>query len=1841
MSAPNKDLALISAAEMRIALAESEDAFGAVVGQLLCPLLRKLASPLQETRNRILEVLKHVSVRTKSLGPDSKAKLPLEQLVSLYAEESMANEPLLLSITLMYVEMAIERLVQSKTTDTKDLIRSTVGLFKGISSRSKAHQQIIFSILVPIMSEYKEVKYAESNALPIDPYGFGTREKDFLFLLEKLLDLVLYSCPPAAASNSDSGPSIPPGLSENSVLFVTRDRKAKWTRNPTELRAIKSGILRFLQIESMTPQQSHLAMRFVLYSVAVADPAHEVISAAQDALKRLTKPSMDDAILVSRLFRLYQGVQSQTPSDVVQPASPAVKIKILNVLATSVAAANTFPQFIQVIFDALYEKSTTPKIRMAGMAFMQWVVRMATDTTIKPVGSVLLSGVLKLIDESDTLEGESESLRGFGYDILGALSKRVPALFVADIDILKNLFKAVSQETRNVRVNVQDALSAMIPAYRNVARDSSDLKEIVEKLLLENIDKPEHHARFSAVKYANALFPFSSPTARFINLVALADSKLEVKEEGRRGLELPAPAVSGDPQSISSFRGHLPLFHEICACIKSLRGSLKNTSRSPGVKYVGNMSTEAFAYGLEFLMKIIAAWSEPSKKIDGNFGLQSRDDDLSRQVSDAETRAKMRVYLRDLWTSTPDHGGIESYLELIELALKNDEVDAVLQGTASSCLVDLISLCPSGLAAIFQEKVDWIRGFLSSNKTETRLCMAKVLGIVTTADLTVPNRITPFIKMVEELRVVARDFTKQTSFESRHGAVLALGFILGRLKYRQSESWRNILSITAANEIVAIISEDLDSSSSLNVQAACLSLAEVARYGSLVERHESESMEVDGQTKTQPVAASIQKWTFSAIIEKLKELGKSTKDTKVEEAAITTLGQTALGDASCADSILDYFFSLPPILSKNVEVNFTVGDAICSLAGGFEAANMLDHLDIADVIFPPPANKLAKRNDELMIRLINHCVHEASPNSAPVARKAGNLQQIHSAFSSLISDRDEFTQEVASKGIGLVYELGDASIKASLVQSLVSTFTEGRKLAPQSVSSDTTLFQDGSLGQTPDGANLTTYQSILSLASDLNQPDLVYKFMSLASHNAIWNSRRGASMGFGSIASLAERELAPYISQLVPKLYRFQFDPNQKVAESMKSIWKSLVKDPRKAIDENFEVIMKDLLKSLGDRLWRIRESGCLALSDLLHGRQLAQLKPFLQEIWAMCFRVLDDIKESVRVAAFSTCKTLTNVTVKYCDPTVVTVSEGQAVMDIVMPFFLTKGLNSKAEEVSKFSLATVLKITKKGGVLLKPHMADLISTLLESLTVLEPQVMSYLTFHTASYNITQEQLDSSRLSAAKSSPMMEAIDSCVENLDENVLESLMPKLLNIIKKGVGLPTKAGSARFVVTLVMRAPAYLRPFADSVLKAMTSAINDRSHAVRKSFATAVGHIAKLCSIQAVQRLIGSMRTVYTDSEESEMRSVPGIVALEMSRFSNDMFAKLNSEILPLAFVGRHDADSGIKTVWTEVWEENTASASNAVKLYMEELLQLCSTLLSTTPSWNIKKQVGLSLKNVATAVGSAIATQMNSIIPLLVEALAGRTWDGKEAVLDALVTVSLEGKEYFLQNSTQLELVTKVVIREAKKNNKTYKRPALECLGRYIDGVRVDAFEELKDYLEDMAVDEGDADEDDNDDVRGNPLNLAIRANAFKALGKCFPYESISQAKSANEILVFLAKGVNGNAWNTKLAILEAIDNVFSKCARNVEKAVNESTLILVIQAVHTCLVDGKYTSVRESSLAAIRQCYAQIKETPLLSEIVRVALLAAIDEALSKESLPSISEPLKEVRRQLTGMNLD
>jgi len=57
------------------------------------------------------------------------------------------------------------------------------------------------------------------------------------------------------------------------------------------------------------------------------------------------------------------------------------------------------------------------------------------------------------------------------------------------------------------------------------------------------------------------------------------------------------------------------------------------------------------------------------------------------------------------------------------------------------------------------------------------------------------------------------------------------------------------------------------------------------------------------------------------------------------------------------------------------------------------------------------------------------------------------------------------------------------------------------------------------------------------------------------------SSLQGAAFGFNIIATKAGEQLTPFLPQLVPRLYRYQFDPNMAVRQAMTSIWDALVTD--------------------------------------------------------------------------------------------------------------------------------------------------------------------------------------------------------------------------------------------------------------------------------------------------------------------------------------------------------------------------------------------------------------------------------------------------------------------------------------------------------------------------------------------------------------------------------------------------------------------------------------------------------------------------------------------------------
>ena len=74
----------------------------------------------------------------------------------------------------------------------------------------------------------------------------------------------------------------------------------------------------------------------------------------------------------------------------------------------------------------------------------------------------------------------------------------------------------------------------------------------------------------------------------------------------------------------------------------------------------------------------------------------------------------------------------------------------------------------------------------------------------------------------------------------------------------------------------------------------------------------------------------------------------------------------------------------------------------------------------------------------------------------------------------------------------------------------------GTKKRAVKLTGDSKVFEEGQLGEAPGGGSLTTYKELSALATEMGQPDLLYKFMDLANHASAMASTRGAAFGCAS-----------------------------------------------------------------------------------------------------------------------------------------------------------------------------------------------------------------------------------------------------------------------------------------------------------------------------------------------------------------------------------------------------------------------------------------------------------------------------------------------------------------------------------------------------------------------------------------------------------------------------------------------------------------------------------------------------------------------------------------------------
>ncbi|VDM67180.1 unnamed protein product [Strongylus vulgaris] len=472
--------------------------------------------------------------------------------------------------------------------------------------------------------------------------------------------------------------------------------------------------------------------------------------------------------------------------------------------------------------------------------------------------------------------------------------------------------------------------------------------------------------------------------------------------------------------------------------------------------------------------------------------------------------------------------------------------------------------------------------------------------------------------------------------------------------------------------------------------------------------------------------------------------------------------------------------------------------------------------------------------------------------------------------------------------------------------------------------------------------------------------------MNLARHNSVWNTKKGAALGFAALLEEARSELDPYISQLVPKLFRYRYDPDLRVRQSMRSIWSVLTSSRRGIVDEFADDIAKELQQQLTSPEWRVRESSCLALSDLVQSNDTPYIRSIAAELVLMVFRLRDDIKESVRMAANRAVASLGKLAVRLSAETTKG-HDPHAFLDSFLPVLIRNGIHSDTKINKQFSISLLLELAKKAGTQLRPYLPELIPSLIDAISDTEPAILNYVAARSSLAEL--EMLDDARAQIARTSPIMTAIHDLIPQIDSSVLTGVQPRLCEQLRSSAGASTRTACAQLLTVLALRAPQLLMDHpaqCDKFFNALIAGTRDRNPSVRKHFASAVSYLAKYASSSSFGAL---MKAISKDllGDDENMKQSARYVLKSLSANCPELLQGYSKLIVPCIFLEKcqpvirgDEASKKRNDEWCELWNELVPSTDAAVRLYRQEILAFVLDILQNNDVWSVRAQAARML-----------------------------------------------------------------------------------------------------------------------------------------------------------------------------------------------------------------------------------------------------------------------------------------
>ncbi|KAI5858273.1 proteasome component [Durotheca rogersii] len=1633
MASPNEgaELKFVSSIRYKFAsVSGDEKKLSDALHSHLIPLLDKAGSQHKAVRDAVFQAFISVNSFVKPVG----VLLPVAALVDQYKK---TNSPVVKQLDLSLIKQGILRLDPPRRRELLPVVLRAISKetsSAGVAGFFNIFLRLLLDIKLPSRGSKEDLALRESTGLS-DP-------KDASYVSQWLGKLFLLRQDLALATEEDLGEKLaasPSGLTLEDVTFLRSNNPQTWrpgSPNSLSLPECKTKAIGFLASGAFTDYERHIPT-----ICAAGSLDSRITSVADDILKR-SKVDLENKDLIQSLYDAH----GKFPA--------AHRIQVLRVLSKSVVACGFRDEAVEAVkqdFNLASGDNASVvgleglRLNKALLAFLGWIARNGPDSGDESPG--MGPALVLLLKDYILSQGwpepnprgtqsqiqDEQRLRANAYETIGILARGSHFEHKAKDSLVKWLFDSlISDPSPDVVVYIESALSSMMGLFKpSVATETRDL----EILLLEYMTLPEGQgrrtARHVAARFANNCLPYNNLQARWINILALSGSSSErrdVLEEGQRGLDpwWATKLHADDALVLPDWTKLVHMFFDV--------GDGEVEQNQMAVDKISKYALfpdgrlRAFPIAIRYVKQVLflTAYGEDKLEIDW----ESR---LERSLqNDLKTRDKLRQHF-----AASNH---EALLSLLNAAFDGlrDHPDLGSEDCIG-CLAEILSFAPSAtIISPLSERAEELLPWIKSNNQKVRQSASSVFGILSPWN----SQSAQFISQLRTFIESCGGAPSAAQSAEYQGSLACLGSYFSRAAYYGKIAAQDISD--HARFLHKRFSDALQQGSADVTAAALDAIAQL--WTSNLHFPEKED---DLAATLEPLA-------------KLAASGNEKAIWALGRLAIPTLADVSGGEADPAGKILDKLFSLSEI--KRTEVHLAVGEAIACAIARWDSEAVQLGLDVepsgpgkSDII--EALRKRPARISTTLDKLISDC-KTTKPSllkasgiwlfciiqyCSTLSEVQSRLRECQVAFMRLLTARDELVQETASRGLALVYEKGDQSLKGDLVKDLVASFT-GTKTQLK-VDEDTELFDAGAL-PTGEGKSITSYKDIISLANEVGDQSLIYKFMALATNAATW-SARSAFGRFGLSNILSDAELDP---KIYPKLYRYRFDPNSNVRRSMDDIWKAVVSDPTVVIDTYFDAIMQDLLKSILDgREWRVREASSAAMADLIYGQPFSKYEKYYTDIWKVALRVLDDQKGSVRAAALKLCMGLSKTLVTQLQENNSSAS-ARAMIAQVLPFLLSdKGIENSVKEVKYMSITTVLDVVKNGGEALKLFIPTIITRFLGLLSTVEPEAVNY--YYQRVGEEDREGLDKLRSSAATRSPMFECIVDCLRSVDEGVMREFAPQLVLTIKSAIGMQTKIGCGEVLSTLALRHSLLLPPYNVTFLKVMETQILDRNHETSKAYARSSAYLLRSATLEARERFTSRLLELYFGAEDETTRQKVADAALAIAKISPDAFTDLETRLLPFAYLAKHDTDSYVSEEFDAVWNQH-AGGSHTVKRFIDEITQIVSEGLNTS-KWALQHGAALTIASMLTALDSAVgkdgqfaAVDLPRLWPVLEKGLSLKTFQGKEKLVSAYPLFIQHSKTLWSTDSAFAAQTKKIAIREAKRNNDEYRPHAFQALAKF-------------------------------------------------------------------------------------------------------------------------------------------------------------------------------------------------